>query len=154
MIALSEVIVADESTLAFQGLATFAPTGNGTTQNWTNPAYTNFSPTAINDLNSTFTNTTGQDEQATLNSSPSGMLQLRAVKVIARALATSGATATGLKLGFNNTNTSVVAEGTSHTLGTSFAQVEDYFATDPTSSGGTGAWGADLSGYQLELRSN
>ena len=149
----SEIIVSDESTLAWQGLVTYAPSGNGTTQNFSNPAYTNFNPTTINDANSTYTNTTGQDEQATINSGPSGVFQIQAVKVIARALATAGATASNLKLGFNNTNNSTVAEGSSHALGTGFAPVEDYFDTDPTSAGGTGAWGANLTGYQLELRS-
>jgi hypothetical protein len=150
----SEIIVADEPTLGFQGLVTFAPNGNGATQNFSNPAYTNFNPVTINDANTTFTNTTGQDEQATLPSAPSGTFQVRAVRVAARALSTTGATATGLKLGFNNTNTSTVAEGASHTLGAGFATVEDIFNTDPTSAGGTGDWGADLSGYQLELKSS
>jgi hypothetical protein len=149
----SEVIVSDESTLAWQGLVTFAPSGNGTTQNFSNPAFTNFNPTTINDANATFTNATGQDEQATINAGPSGTFQIQAVKVIARALATAGATASHLKIGFNNTNNSTVAEGASHALTTAFAPVEDYFATDPTSAGGTGAWGANLTGYQLELRS-
>ena len=146
----SEFIVSDESTLAWQGLVTYAPSGNGTSQQFSNPAYTNFNPTTINDSNSTYTNTTGQDEQATINSGPSGVFQIQAVKVIARALATAGATASNLKLGFNNTNNSTVAEGSSHSLSTGFGSVEDYFTTDPTT--GT-AWGASLSGYQLELRS-
>lgn len=149
----SEFIVSDTSTLACQGLVTYAPNGNGTSQQWSNPAYTNFSPTTINDTDSTYTNTTGQDEQTTLNGTPSGSFQIDAVKVIARALATAGAASSNLKIGFNNTNNSTVAEGSTHSLGTGFAPVEDYFATDPTSAGGTGAWGASLSGYQLELRS-
>jgi len=151
--SVSEIIVADESTLAFQGLVTLAPNGNGSSQQFSNPAYTNFSPININDANSTFTNTVNQDEQATISGLPSGNFQIKTVKVVARALATSGAAATNLKMGFNNTNTSTVAEGASHALGTAFAPVEEYFATDPTSSGGTGAWGSSLSGYQLELKS-
>jgi len=147
----SEIVVADESTLGFQGLATLAPNGNGATQNWSNPAYTNVNPITINDANTTYTNTVGQDEQLTMNSLPSGTFQVKAVKVIARASATSGATATGLKLGFNNTNNGTVAEGATHTLGTGFSPVEDLFATDPTNGGAH--WGANLNGYQLELRS-
>jgi len=147
----SEFIVADDSTLALQGLATLAPTGNGTTQNFSNPAYTNFNPTTINDANSTFTNTAGQDEQATLNGVPSGSFEVKAVKVIARALATSGAATSNLKLGFNNTNNSTVAEGSSHALTSGFTPVEDYFATDPTTGA---AWGSNLTGYQLELKSS
>jgi hypothetical protein len=41
---ISEIIVANETTLSFQGLVTLAPNGNGATQNWSNPAYTNFDP--------------------------------------------------------------------------------------------------------------
>lgn len=149
----SEFIVSDTSTLSCQGLVTYAPNGNGTSQQWSNPAYTNFNPTTIDDANATYTNTTGQDEQATLNGTPSGSFQIDAVKVIARALATAGASSSQLKLGFSNTNNSVVAEGSALSLGTGFAPVEQYFATDPTSAGGTGAWGASLAGYQLELRS-
>ena len=153
-IVFSEIIAADESTLGFQGLATLAPNGNGTTQAWSNPAYTNFNPISYgSDLNSTFTNTTGQDEQATMIAVPTGTFQIKCVKVIARAMATAGAAATNLKIGFNNTNNGTVAEGATHALSTGFAPVEDYFATDPTSAGGTGAWGANLTGYQLELRS-
>jgi hypothetical protein len=150
---ISEVIVANETTLSFQGLVTLAPNGNGATQNWTNPAYTNFDPVSINDTDSTYVNTTGQDEQATLSAIPSGTFQLRVVKLAARALATSGASSTNLELGFNNTNTSVVAVNPQHALTSSFETYEDYFTTDPTSSGGTGAWGSSLAGYELDLRS-
>jgi hypothetical protein len=151
---LSEIIVSDESTLAWQGLASCAPSGNGTTQQWSNPAFTNFNPVTINDANSTFSNTVGQDEQATLVAIPAGNFQIKAVKVIARALATAGATATQVKLGFNNTNNATVAVGAAHALITGFSPVEDYFATDPTSAGGTGPWGTSLTGYQLDMRSN
>lgn len=150
---VSEVIVANESTLGFQGLVTCAPNGNGTTQQWSNPAYTNFNPTTINDANSTYVNVTGDDEQATLIAIPSGSFAIKAVKVIARASAPSGSTSTNIKLGFNNTNTSTVAVSSEVAVGTGFASVEEYFATDPTSSGGTGAWGANLTGYQLDMRS-
>jgi len=149
--AMSEIIVADESTLGFQGLVTMAPNGNGASQQWSNPGYTNVNPTTVNDANSTYTNATGQDEQLTTNNMPTGIFQIKAVKVVARAAATSGATATGLKLGFNNTNNSVAAEGSAHTLGSGFSPVEEYFATDPTNGGA--AFGANLNGYQIELRS-
>ena len=148
--ALSEFIVSDSDTRGLQGLVTYAPNGNGTTQNWSNPAYTNYNPTTINDTNSTFVNTTTQDEQATVNSAPAGNFQIVAVKVIARALSTSGATATGVALGFNNTNNTTVAVGSAHTATTAFASYEDIFATDPTTGSG---WGQNITGYQLNLRS-
>jgi len=147
---VSEVIVANESTLGFQGLATLAPNGNGATQQWSNPGYTNVNPTTINDANATYTNTVGQDEQLTTNNTPAGTYQIKAVKVIARAQATAGSTATGLKLGFNNTNNATVAEGGVHTLGSGFSPVEEYFTTDPTTGS---AWGPNLNGYQIEIKS-
>lgn len=147
----SEFIVANESTLAFQGLATLAPNGNGASQQWSNPGYTNINPAVINDANAAYSNTPGQDEQVTLNNSPVGSYQIKAVKVIARAAASSGAAATSLKLGFNNTGNSTVAEGAAHVLSSGFSSIEDYFAADPTNGGA--AWGANLNGYQLELKS-
>lgn len=151
--AYSEFIVSDQTTLGLQGLVTLAPSGNGTSQQWSNPAYTNFNPTTINDANTSYTNTTGQDEQATINGLPSGNFSIPCIKTVARASATSGASSTNLKIGFNNTNNSTVAEGATHALSTVMTPYEDYFTTDPTSSGGTGPWGASMSGYQLELRS-
>jgi hypothetical protein len=149
----SEIIVADEPTLGWQGLVTANPTGNGATQSWSNAGFANVNPTTINDANSTFTNTTAQDTEYTLQGIPAGNFNIKAVKVVARASATPGATSTNIELGFNNTNTSVVAVGAAQAVGTSFAPIEKYFATDPTSSGGTSPWGANLTGYQLNLRS-
>jgi len=91
-----------------------------------------------------------QDGQATLPSQPAGNFQIVAVKVIARALSTSGATATSVKLGFNNTNNTTVAVGSAHTATIAFAPYEDLFATGPTTGSG---WGQNLTGYQLNLRS-
>lgn len=145
----SEFIVATTDTRSVQGLVTMAPNGNGTTQSWTNPADTNFNPAAINDANSTYTNTTGQDEQATLIDLPAGNFSVPMVKIAARALATTGAASTNLKLGVNNGGT--VAVGSSHALTTAFSTYEDYFTTDPTTGS---AWTqAEMNGLQLDLRS-
>lgn len=146
---VSELIVSSTDTRSLQGLVTMAPNGNGTTQNWSNPAFTNFNPIVINDANSTFVNTTGQDEQATLIDLPSGNFSIPMVKIAARALATSGATATNLKLGVNNGGT--VAVASPHALTTGFNTVEDFFSTDPTTSV---AWvQSQMNGLQLDLRS-
>lgn len=150
-VGVSEVIVADETTLALQGLVTLAPNGNGASQQWTNANYTNVNPAAIDDTNATYTNTVGQDEQLTTNNFPSGNFQVEAVKVIARAMKTAGATPTNLKVGFNNTNNGTVAEGAVHAVADSFAPVEEFFTTDPTNGGAD--WGSNLNGYQIELRS-
>jgi hypothetical protein len=127
----SEIIVGDTDTRSLS-LLTGAPNGNGTTQNWSNPAFTNFNPITINDANSTFTNTTAQDEQAALIDIPSGTFSVVATKVAARAMATTGAVAAHLKLGYNSGGT--VGVGSSHTLTTSFTTYEDYFVNDPTTS--------------------
>jgi len=144
----SEILVSDSSTLAWQGLATIAGTGNGTTQSWSNPAYTNWNPTTITDSNATFTNTTAQDEQATINALPSGSYVITAVKFEARAMATSGATAANLKQGVRNAS-GTIGVGSTHALTTAFATYEDYMTTDPTTSA---AW-STLTSYQLNLRS-
>lgn len=145
----SEFIVASADTRSVQGLVTLAPNGNGTTQNWSNPAYTNFNPTTINDANSTFVNTTGQDEQATLSDLPSGNFSVPMVKIASRAMASSGSASTNLQQGVKNGST--VAVGSSHALTTAFSTYEDYFTTDPTTSN---PWlVTDINGLQLDLRS-
>jgi hypothetical protein len=146
---VSEIVVADEDTRGWPGLVTMAPNGNGTTQNWSNPAFTNYNPITINDANATFTNTAAQDEQATLIDLPAGTFTIKACKIAARALHTAGSTATGVKLGVNNGGS--VGVGTTQTLGTAFANVEQLFATDPTTSA---AWAfANMNGMQLDLQS-
>lgn len=144
----SEIGVFDTSTLAWPGLVTLAGNGNGTTQAWSNPDYTNWNPTTINDANATFTNTVAQDEQVTINALPSGSFTIASVKFEARAMATAGATAANLKLGFRNAG-GTVAVNPSHALTTAFATYSDYFTTDPTTSS---AW-TTLTSYQLDLRS-
>lgn len=144
----SEIVVADASTLAFQGAVTLYGTGNGTTQSWSNPAYTNYNPTTINDANSTFTNTAAQDQEVTIPSLPAGSFVIAGVKRETRAMHTAGSTATQVALGFRN-GSGTVAVGSNHSLTTAFATVEDYFTTDPTTSA---AW-TTLASYQLDLRS-
>lgn len=143
----SEIIVADESTLGWQGLVTAAPNGNGTTQQWSNPAYTNINPISINDANSAYTDVVSQDEQVALLPEPAGNYAIKAVRVIARANGPAGAVPTGIELGFNNGTT--VAVGSSHAITTQFEPYSDIFVTDPT----TGQPWASMTGYQLNLRS-
>lgn len=146
---LSEIIVTDEDPRAWPGLLTMAPNALGTTDAWSNTGATNVNPTTINDANATFTNATAQDEQYNLIDPPSGVFTVKAIKIAARAMSTSGATAANLKLGFNNAGT--VATNPQHTMTTAFATFEDLFATDPTTSS---AWNSsDLAGLQVELKS-
>lgn len=146
--SVSEIIVADSDTRSLS-LLTAAPNGNGTTQSWSNPAYTNFNPISINDANATYSNTVGQDEQAALIDPPTGTFSVLGIKVAARAMATSGATPTGLKLGVNSGGT--VAVNAAHTLSAAFTTYEDYFVTDPTTSASFTT--ASLTALQLDMRS-
>lgn len=145
---LSEIIVADESTLGWQGLVTAAPNGNGTTQQWLNPAYTNINPIIINDANSSYTDVVGQDQQVTLIPEPAGNYAIKAVKVVARANGPAGAIPTGIKLGFRNSS-GAVAVNPAHAITTAFEPYLDIFETDPI----TGQPWSDMTGYQLDMRS-
>ena len=145
---VSEMLVADESTLPMQGVVTLAPNANGTTQQWSNPAYTNVNPTTINDGNSTYVDATGQDEQVGLPSTPSGSFAIKAVKTAVRAMATPGSASTNLQVGFRSSG-GTVAVNPSHAVSNAFTTYEDLFTNDPTTSA---AW-SSLASYQLDLRS-
>jgi hypothetical protein len=145
---LSEFIVADEDTRNWLGLVTMAPNAAGTTNNWSNNAVTNVNPTTINDANAAFINTTGQDQQYNLIDLPAGSFVVKSVKAAARALCTSGATASVLKLGFNSGGS--VAVAAPHSPATTFATYEDYFAVNPVT--GT-AWGSEVNALQVDLQS-
>lgn len=144
----SEFIVADEPTLGWQGVDTREITANGTTQQWSNPDISNFDPITINDANSTYSNTAGQDEQAVLANSVAGNFAIKAVNIVARANAPAGSAVTNLKLGLRN-GAGVVGVGAAHALTTAFASVSDLLTVDPT----TGQPFTSIDGYQLDLRS-
>jgi hypothetical protein len=146
--AYSQIIVADSDTRSLN-LATMAPNANGTTQNWSNPAFSNYNPITINDANAAFVNTTAQDQQANLTDLPAGSFSIIAVKQAVRAALSAGATPTGVKLGFNNGGT--VAVGSTHTASLSFQDYEDLFTTDPTT--GVGWVQASMNGLQNDMRS-
>ena len=143
----SEIIVADEDTRSF-GLVTMAPNAAGTTNQWTG-AFTNVNPTTINDANADFTNTAAQDQQYNLIDLPSGTFNIKAVKIAARAMHTSGSTATGVQLGVNSGGT--VNVGSTQTLTTAFTTYERLMATNPVTSA---AWAqSDMNPLQIDIRS-
>ena len=149
---VSEVIVADEDVRQFVGLRTHGPSAAGTTNTWSNNAYTNVNPTTINDANAEYTNTAAQDAQHNLDDLPSGIFQVRAVKISVRAMHTAGSTATAVALGIKN-GAGSIAVATPHALTTAFVTVEDLFALYPV----TGvAWGdaAEINALQANLRSS
>ena len=147
---IAEIMVADEDTRNWLGLLTMAPNANGTTQNWSNPVYTNYNPGSINDSNFTYVNATAQDTQCNLIDEPGGTYTVKMIKTAVRALATAGAATTNLKVGFNSGGT--VAVGASHALTTTFATYEDYFTQNPVTSA---PWGgaAEINALQLDMRS-
>lgn len=144
---VSEVIVADEDSRSFS-LVTMAPNANGTTQQWTG-AVTDVNPTTINDANANFTNTAAQDQQYNLIDLPAGAFNIKACKIAARAMHTSGSTATGVQLGVNSGGT--VNVGSTNSLTTAFTTYERYLATNPVS--GVNWVQSDMNPLQVDIRS-
>ena len=145
---MSEIIVADEDTRSFS-LFVMAPTGAGTTDNWTG-AVTTINGTSFSDASPNFTNTAAQDQQANLTDPPTGIFGVKAVKIAARAAASVGSTPTKIKLGYNSGGS--VAVGAAQTLTNSYTTYEQLDATNPVTSA---AWAfSDLAALQLDLRSS
>jgi hypothetical protein len=143
----SEIIVANEDTRAMS-LATMAPTGDGTTNQWTG-AFTDINETTNNDATAVYTDTVDQDEQYNVTDLPAGNFAVRAVKISARTSSTVGATAT--KIGLGVKNGANVNYDTPTAPGTAWALSERLMAQDPTTSA---AWAqSDMNGLQVEFRS-
>jgi len=145
---VSEIIVADNNTTAMM-LATLAPNANGDSAgSWTN-TYTSINPTSINDANAIYNNATGSDFQCNTTDLPSGSFLVLAVKEIARAEVTAGATPTGFKLGIKSGGTVNVDGG--HTPGASWTEYERLMSTNPVTSA---AWvNSDVNALQLDFQS-
>jgi hypothetical protein len=145
----SEIIVADEDTRSFS-LRTMAPTGAGTTSQWTG-LFSALNPTTINDANSNFTNTVAQDQEFTVATLPTGVFAVRLVKATTRCAATAGSTATKVGTGFKISST--VYPGTAQgPLGTAYTDYEQYYTANPATS--TDWTTTDLGSLQLDLRSS
>lgn len=145
---LSEFLVASDSTLGVQGIDIREITANGTTQQFNNPDISNFDQVNVNTLNSAYSNTAGQDEQAALANGVAGNYAIAAVKIAAYANAPAGSAINNLKLGLRNTG-GTVAVGAAHALSAGYTTVEDILTVDPT----TGQPFTSIDGYQLDLRS-
>ena len=146
--ALSEVVLADSDTRSLR-VQTMAPTGAGTTDNWTG-AYTDVNEVTLSDATNVSTNSTGQDEQFNVTDLQSGTFAVLAVRFAARAALGVGSTPTGLKLGFNSGGS--VAVGGALTPGSSYGLLEQVFSTNPVTSA---AWAqSDMNGLQMDLQSS
>lgn len=145
---VSEIIVADADTRSLS-LMTMAPTGAGSTTDWSG-AYTDANEATNSDASNVSTNATAQDEQFDITDLAAGTYQVIAVKAAARAAIAGGSTPTGLKLGFKSGGSTAV--GSTLTPGSSYGLAEELFATNPVTSA---AWAqSDMNALQLTLRSN
>ncbi len=145
----SEIIVADEDTRAFVGLATLVPTSAGTTDDWTG-AYTDVNEITIDDATMVYTSTAAKDEQFNITNPLAGNYRVKAVGVVARATSTLAAAVNSVALGFNNAGT--VAVGAPHLTTTAWTSELEIFAQDPTTSAD---WLlADMNALQVDLQSS
>lgn len=144
----SEIIVANEDTRGFPGLATLALTGAGTTDQWTG-VFSTINQTTINDGTPNYTNTPNQDQQFNVTDLPAGIFNIRAVKIAARSAVGAGAAVSKLSLGYNSGGT--VAVGTPIVVPAGYATLEQLDLINPV----TGvAWQqAEMNALQLDMRS-
>jgi hypothetical protein len=146
---VSEIIVADGDTRALS-LCTLAPNAAGDSSgSWTN-TYTSINPININDGNAIYDNNTGSDFQCNLTDLPGGSFSVLAVKAVARAEVTVGATPTGFKLGIKSGGVINVDGG--HSPGATFVDYERLMnATNPATAG---VWSqSDINPLQLDFQS-
>jgi hypothetical protein len=143
---VSEIIVSDGDTRALS-LFTMAPTGPGTTDQWTG-SYTDVNETTINDSTVVSTNTAAQSEQFTLTQLPAGSFATSMVKEVARAY--SSGTPTSVALGINSSG--VLDNGTPQVLTNAFATYERYMPVNPIT--GVAFTLAEINALQMNLRSS
>ena len=145
---LSEIIVADESTLNWAGLVTMSPTGAGTTDAWSG-AYTDVNEISVNNATSINSSTTGQDEQFNLTDLPAGTFNIKGVVCTANAAVSTGTAPTKIALGFNSGGSVAVATAQSPSL-TVFAPITEIFATNPVTS--VAFTQSEMNALQINLR--
>lgn len=145
--AWSEVIVADEDTRPL-AVKTLVPNGAGDTSQWTG-AYTDVDETAADAVDILTSGTAAQITNMDCTGMPTGWggLTVRAVKVVASALAGSGPSklALGVKSG------STQSFGTDQTLTAGYAPYSETFTTNPAT--GVAFTGAELDAVKLAVRS-
>jgi hypothetical protein len=146
---ISEVIVANEDTRAFPGLATLALTGAGTTDQWSG-VFSTINQTSFSDTSPNFTNTNAQDQQFNITDLPAGVFTIKAVKIAARsAVSTSGAVPTKVAFGYNSGGT--VAVGTAQALSTGYITMQQVDNINPVT--GLPWVQSDINALQLDMRS-
>ena len=128
------------------GLVTLALTGPGSTDAWTG-AYGTINQTTISDTTPNYTASAAQDQQFNVTDPPSGIFDVKAVKIAARA-AKSG-TPTKIALGYNSGGT--VAVGVAKALTTAYATYESLDLVNPVT--GVAFTVAEITALQLNARS-
>ena len=83
---VSEVILADEDTRHFVGVASLAPSAAGDTNTWDSGAYTDIDEAVLDDADMLKSGTAAQDFNCNLNDLPAGDFDIGGVKVTARAV--------------------------------------------------------------------
>ena len=143
---ISEVIVSTSDTRALS-LATMAPSGAGTVNQWTG-TYSNISPNSYNDTVFITDNTSSDVFESTVNAIPSGNFGVPLVKIGARgAQAASGLTSISVGVKTNGSTNAPAAVAQS----TTFGETETYYSTNPVTS--TNWVTTDLSSLQLNFTS-
>ena len=129
-IGVSQVIIADGSTITpGMKLATLALTGAGGTSQWTG-AYTNVSGTVINDANTISDSTNGDVSTYVIGALPSGPYQISAIGISLRGEVAAGGT--------QNIQSVVARGGTNYAgvnlpgLTTAFLPAQQLWTTDPS----------------------
>jgi hypothetical protein len=144
---MSEFIVSSEDTRGYS-LLTMAPTGAGTTGDWTG-TYADIDEVTKDDADVVYTDTVTQDEQYNATDPPSGSYSVPYVVVKARATKTVGATATKVGLGVNHGGT--VDAGTLQSVTTGWETYERIMSQNPVT---VADWeSSQLAALQINLRS-
>ena len=142
---VSEIIIADEDTRAFVGVATLVPNGAGTVNTFDTGAYTDNDELVLDDSDMLQSATAAQEFECNLSNLPAGNFKIRGVKITARA--SKGATGPGtLKLGIDSGGTDNTVD---QTLTTSLASYERVMPTNPVTSA---AWtSTEVNALQADL---
>jgi len=106
---VSEVIIADEDTRSFAGVASLAPTAAGTTNTFDTGAYTDVDEVVVDDADLIASATVAQEFDCNINDLPAGDFVVRGIKVSARAVRGATGPAT-LKVGVNSGGTRDTAD--------------------------------------------
>lgn len=148
---ISEIIIADEDTRQFPGLATLALTGDGTTTDWIG-VYSTINQTSFSDASPNYTNTTALDQQFNWTDLPSGSWVIRAVKITARMVKGGASPAvTQVKLGYNSGGTVAFGSGSTKALTGAYAGYDQLDLQNPVT---TADWQqSEMNALQVDLQS-